>query len=208
MTATLLHRTARSACVALLLLVGAAPSADALDAYWQGRRDRDWHHGIVGGVSNWYSKAPLQGVAREVPDGGAVFARDAQEHTIRILTRKAISSMLFLSDTERYTFHIQTEFQITGTGIFNQSPAPPHFFVEYGRLVFKNSAGLNSGGLAVGKRSASIKVYRGAELIFDHNSRGGNAEVANDAGLIDRHFLPNRSMWTAYSSFIADGTSP
>ena len=182
MTAMLVGRAAPVACIALLLVSGAVSSAFALDAFWQGRRSQLWEHGVAGGVSNWYSKRPLQGKPRDVPDGAAIFATGARRHQILLVRREpvTISSLAFLTDTRRYSFEIPSgaEMSIVGDGVFNYSPKTPEFLVR-GKLAIRNSARLRAGA---GRTSALIVNRRRVE--FYNHSRGGNAEISNDSRVV------------------------
>ena len=176
MTAMLVGRGARVACAGILLALGSASTAYALDAFWQGRRSQLWEHGVARGESNWYSKRPLQGKPRDVPDGAAIFATGARRH--HIVTEApvtAISALVFLADTQEYYFEIpwNARMSVVGDGIFNTSPKTP-FFAVRGKLVFRNSARLRAGA---GKTSAFIR-NRG-DVEFHERSRGGNAEIRN-----------------------------
>ena len=208
--ARLLHRAALIACTAILLALGAASGTSAQDeedTYWQGRRDAVWAHGINKfGDSNWYSKrppqdgGPFQGTALDVPcktknppvpcNGVAIFAQGAREYDIRIGDdaqgrRPEIREMLFPHNDEKYTFDVRTFFTIRGGGIRNNDITPPLFTIAAARSgstiagIIVDDALLQSRG---DWPDARFRIRQGGQLIFQGNSRGGDAEVKNFGG--------------------------
>jgi hypothetical protein len=174
----------RSLCLAILLL-GNVSQAYALDAFWQGRRSAFWEHGIdpATGKSNWYSRVPRRGVARAVPDGGAVFAPNPVRATVAITEPgTSIGAMLFTRNGPQYAFNVLSRpFRIVGGGVFNNSARVPVFNIRSrGTLSFRNAAALSSSTAA---KSARINVNKGGALHFSENSRGGNAVVVNDSSV-------------------------
>src|SRR5690348_12850317 len=83
-----------------------AQTAHALDAFWHGVRSDVWSDGIAAGISNWYSQAPPDGVARAVPGGTATFAPGAMRFNLRITQNASVARMIFTSDAPLYTFRI------------------------------------------------------------------------------------------------------
>jgi len=205
--ARLLHRAALIACAAILLALGAASTAFALDAFWQGRRDAFWEHGNNGlGVSNWYSKPPLRGQPLEVPNRAAIFAQGALEYDIVIREPESISLMVFRKNPERYTFAVRWSLTIRNGGIRNYDPSPPLF------TIFKNSAMLfrdNAELVADGDwKSALIKIRRGGQLWFQEHSRGGNAAVENYGGDIFFLAMASAGRMTINNNPQPDGGKP
>ena len=178
----LLHRTLGSACVAVLLGLGAAPSAAAENAYWQGQRDAIWENGIdrLTRQSNWSTK-PVGGKAREPPDGNAIFAQGPRETNVRITGNTRVAALIVERNDGVYTFAVKGYLDIVGAGIFNYDPTAPRFTISR-QLSMRNAARFFAGGTL---KSALIKIRpRGGLLMFD-NSSGGNAEVANTGGFVD-----------------------
>jgi hypothetical protein len=193
MKTTLLHRAMPSACVAFLLVLGAASSADAADVFWQGRQNRIWDHFNPGArLNNWYTRLPLKGVARQAPEyfETAVFAPDAEDHVILSDGPVNLSSMRFLSDTKRYTIWIREgHFRINTSGllpfgIVNQSPSPPRLVISDAGTLSLIDASIKSQKDGLGKRAASIKIYTGGRLAFTGVSKGGDASATNEGSIV------------------------
>lgn len=184
-------RAARAACAAILLTLGAASGAaaqDEEDTYWQGRIDAVWAQGINGlGDSNWYSRPPPNGAARNVPRGVAVFAQGAREYDIRIGgDRQEIREMLFPNNDEKYTFDVRTFFTVKGGGINNNDITPPLFTIAAAKNGITRAGIIFDDALLQSKQGdwpdARFRIRQGGVLEFTGNSRGGDAEVKNFGG--------------------------
>jgi hypothetical protein len=187
-----LRRALTSACFILLLGVMAG-EAVAENAYWQGRRSRAWEHGIDPAnpaLSNWYSQPPLQGQARGVPDGGAVFARGARQHTVLVRRFFHVGTIMLLDDPNRYTFDISGELTLRGLGVVNQSRLFPHFIIGAQRHLTLESGAAFASRVA-GVRSAHIAIQQGGTLGFSDRSKGGDATAVN-RGRPDAHHQRSR----------------
>jgi len=190
MRAKLLRRTARVACVAILLALGAAPGAEARDLYWQGRRGDKWEHGHDPntGLSNWYSKA-VGGNALRAPNGGdrAIFP-PAQETTDIWIRRDEDVSSLHIEPTATdygYTFWVRALFSIVGDGILNDGPAgvTPQFVIARGKqLAMRNHAIIGEPDFSTS--AARFRILDSGVLSFWEFSAGGNAEVVNNGGRV------------------------
>lgn len=181
-TTRLLHRTLGSACVAVLLGLGAAPNATAENAYWQGRRDAIWENGIdpLTRQSNWYTK-PARGKAREPPDGNAIFAQGPLETNVLITGNTTVASLIVEQNDGVYTFAVKGFLDILGAGIFNYDPTAPRFTISR-QLSMRNAARFFAGGTL---KSALIKIRPRGVLVMFEKSSGGNAEVANTGGDVE-----------------------
>lgn len=178
-----LHRTLSSACVAVLLGLAAASSAAAQDAYWQGRIDTIWEHGIdtVFDESNWYTK-PVEGRVRPPPAGTAFFAQGAFETDIRITAGTEVAALIVEPNNHEYSFTVEErgDLGILGAGIFNKASTPLRITIS-GTLEMHNAAQFSASGSL---KSAVIKVRETGDLFMTGISRGGNAEVKNNGGLV------------------------
>lgn len=175
-------RATRVALAAISLALGVASPVHAVDAFWQGRRDAVWNHGINpnNGISNWYSRAPLKGQPRDMPNGGAIFAEGAREYDIEIRGHQQAVLLVFRKNSERYKFDIRNSLTIRNGGIQNYDPSPPLFTIlPDASLYFRENAALVSHG---DWPSASIKLGRNGLLSFGDRSRGGTAAVQNFGG--------------------------
>jgi hypothetical protein len=124
-----------SAAFAVCLAMPALHSEAAeTDAYWHGVINDEWTVGIDPDthLSNWYSKPPPNGVAREVPTGVARFAPDAKRFSIKVSADATIGTMSFTETAPHYTFliHRQNQFSITDKGIIDKGATHPKFFVS------------------------------------------------------------------------------
>jgi len=182
MTKAMTFGVARSAIAALLACICAVLPAFAADsAFWHGVRSGAWNDGVKMGASNWYSMAPPNGAARDVPAKVASFAPGAVTQSVFFVAPTTIGTMRFFAGVENYRFNLnQNNFDITGAGIDNDSTTTPKFMVgRRSQLRFTGTARIFGKG---GGDKAKIEIRRLGQTIFQDGSRGGNALVTLDLG--------------------------
>lgn len=173
-----MRRPCLAALGAAALLLASAPGAGALDAFWHGVRDAKWGTGAAFGASNWYSAAPPDGVALDVPDGAATFTEGALQFEISIGTRRTnIQSVVFPRRAPRYAFTVEpgVVFRVHGLGVVTQTNRPPRFVIrDDARMTLDDAARFDP---VTGPISARVFVDPLGRLTFPKGGRGGNAEV-------------------------------
>lgn len=121
--------------VSAIFLTTAALECNAAetDAYWHGVINNEWTVGIDSstGLSNWYSKPPPNGTARDVPSGSATFAAGAKQFSVHVSADATIQKMVFTATAPHYSFliHGQDRLYIKGDGIIDKGTVHPKFFV-------------------------------------------------------------------------------
>ena len=167
------------ACTTVILAVVTSIPAHALDAFWHGVRSDKWEDGIDPGTqqSNWYSQAPPNGAARQVPHGTATFAKDALRMSLRITSLAEVGLMQFDSDAPLYAFRVARNAALRLTGAGLKSSSTPRFtLLGHAQMNLHDDAHLVSLGATP---AAQITLTDDAVLFFRDQSGGGNATVAN-----------------------------
>jgi hypothetical protein len=165
---------------AFIFVCAGSRIVQAEDAFWHGVRSDIWNQGISGGVSNWYSDHPPNGVALDVPTTTAIFADGALRTSIVIKQDAAIGRIRFDPDAPVYSFRIARarKLSLTGRGLTNGSASTPQFTVLQSSLMELTGTArfIASGGAA----AANIQTVDGGRLTFGDQTQGGNATVHND----------------------------
>lgn len=173
-----MRRSCLSALGAAALLLAPMPGARALDAFWHGVLDAKWETGKAFGASNWYSRPPPDGAARDVPDGAATFTEGALRFEISIgKDPTLIGALVFPKKAPRYAFTVEPNvtFRIVGDGVVTQTVRTPRFVVRSeAKMQLKGAARLFP---PTGLTSAGIFVEPQGRLDFTDIARGGNAEL-------------------------------
>lgn len=155
-----------------------APGARALDAFWHGVLDAKWETGKTFGASNWYSRPPPDGAARDVPDGAATFTEGALRFEISIGRHPTeVGAAVFPKKAPRYAFTVEPNvtFRLVGEGVVTATPRTPRFVVRSeGRMQLKGAAHFFP---PTGLTSAGVFVEPHGRLDFTDTARGGNADV-------------------------------
>jgi hypothetical protein len=171
-------RRLAAAILCAAFTIPCSDAARAVDAYWHGVRSTVWSDGIQGGQSNWYSQAPPNGNARNVPDGTATFAAGAMQFNVVMTQDADIDRMIFATDAPLYTFRLarNVDFYVNGAGLINRSNQVPKFTLLKNVIMTVTGAARFVGA---GAKAAQITTIDGAALDFLVTARGGDAIVFN-----------------------------
>lgn len=137
--------------------LGAAPAV-AIDGTWTGATNSDWNTD-----TNW-SPGPT-------PNNTASFANNGAPTNVSIANLTSINTIQFVAGAPAYSFtfalSINQSFNVTGTGIVNNSSNAPSF--GSGAIFFKN-----------GSTAGNAIFTTGVE--FDDHSNAGTAVISNTVG--------------------------
>ncbi|MEJ8572199.1 hypothetical protein [Microbaculum marinum] len=161
--------------------------ARALDGYWHGAVSNQWHQGVKGSSSNWFTAPPPGGSPQDVPDGMAVFPPGAERTTVIVRGKRSIDSILFSPGTDGYTLKVAPGGRLTvsGDGLSNQAAMIPQIRADGVRttLEFINEA--------VACHDSSLQVLLSTQdrgsILFTDDATGTDkcALGANEKGSIE-----------------------
>ena len=164
------RRAASSRALALLLASTCLATAALADsATWDGTSDVNWSN-----QDNW--TPPPAGLSpTEVATFDGVTGQSGTVTNVTINQNATIETIQFLAGAPAYTFSLSgTTFEITGTGIVNNSSFRPIFNAGGGLLQFSNNA--TAGNAIINNTTGAVT--------FTNSTTGGTAQITTaDFGL-------------------------
>jgi hypothetical protein len=178
--------------VIFLAASGTSP-VQALDGFWHGAVNNQWHQGPFKGSSNWFDAAPPGGSPQEVPDGLAVFPPGADRTTVIVHGKRSIGAIRFSPGTDKYTMRLdpKAQLRVEGDGLTNEASIIHQIRADGKKTALKF---LNS---AIACKDSTTQLLlttqKKGTIFFDGESTGTDKCVlaANKKGLI--HFFAKSS---------------